>query len=634
MWWFASSTGHGSSLRGLHASVSPHSNIASAVPFSRAAVLAVSSRTVQAFLILLAFSPALLLMTQVTRYWVDVPYADEWDISLVFDKHFDSGVDWRTLFCQHNESRKPFPRLIILGLGLLSGFDVRWEICVILLCASLISLNLFLMLRQVPERSWHERLFLLTLCNLLLFSPAQWINWLTGIQMVAFIPPLMLTWGLLLNASNARIWPKTAGTCLAAFVGTYSYANGMLLWALLCPLELLGIRRHPNQSRTGLLILPRLLYAISAASSILFYFHDYHTPPQSPPFSATLEDPVRTLSFLLTWMGGPFSSEGSRHSTSVAMAMGGSILAAFVIGLKSAFRAGSNCRFRLYPWIVLGFYSLMSGMITSAGRVGDGMGVARVSRYVSFSLYLPIAAAVVLWLTRSRRRWAIVACGVWTAALLFFHGEAASDSMKRMKRFSQSLHDGRLALQLHTIYRDEGALEFLYPDHNHVLRRFNALKRRGLLNFSAVDSGLIGVHAWDMRQPVTSCGFVDWCTQLNPDLVECSGWAYLTPRRASASNVILAWRAAGGEVRPCALFPIRASRPDVAAVFGERTSLISGFHGRARLPPERPSQVIVSGWTVDIEEGIAYELRGRFSVTTGMTPKLKDEPSPERPRGG
>jgi hypothetical protein len=43
------------------------------------------------------------------------------------------------------------------------------------------------------------------------------------------------------------------------------------------------------------------------------------------------------------------------------------------------------------PWLLIGSYTLISGVITTVGRVGFGIEQSLSSRYITFSVYLIVA---------------------------------------------------------------------------------------------------------------------------------------------------------------------------------------------------------------------------------------------------
>src|SRR5205085_5906773 len=83
--------------------------------------------------------------------------------------------------------------------------------------------------RTIPNRD--IALLATALAAALLISPVQWWNWLFGIQIVVFLPFLLLAVGLVIGEKH----PVIAAFC--ALIATYSYSNGMLLWVLLVPMR-------------------------------------------------------------------------------------------------------------------------------------------------------------------------------------------------------------------------------------------------------------------------------------------------------------------------------------------------------------------------------------------------------------
>ncbi len=574
------------------------------------------SRAITWLLGIVALAPAAFLVSQVTHSWVDVPFADDWAISDIVDKYFEKAIDCRLLFAQHNESRKVFPRLIILGLALVGGYRVRWQMGLTMAFAGLISAGLYLLLRRTFPSHPIRRLALYAICNLFLFTPAQWLNWLSGIQFCVFIPPLMLTAALLVNGSGAAGWTKTLCAAAASFVATYSYANGMLLWALACPGEIAGLRAGSRPSRGGVRI-QRALYVALAIASIALYAHDYHAPPQSPPMTAVLRDPVGGARFLLAWVGGPLASQGSRHSDEGAILLGILLLVPSIAGFARTCAQGTPIALSC-PWLVLCAYSLLTGVATTLGRAGDGIAVARVSRYPSFSIYLPLAGAVLLARSASKP-WHRISLAGWLSAVMVFHEQALVDHVAQMRSFGAQLRNARCALRLSSTFLDEGSLAPLHPDLTFLLDRFHALARMRMLAFSPVDPAVLDwAHARHDAQP---CGWLDSCVFVRPDAIECTGWAFLFATRQPATNVVLTWEGEEGPVHPFALGFPTGPRPDLARELGRGKSRRCGFRVRTRLPQGLPGRITLRAWTIDPDHGVAYPLRGPRVLRVGRGSK-------------
>src|SRR5438105_8162010 len=72
---------------------------------------------------LLAVVMSLAILGFVYLYGANVPYLDDWDIVPALTGN--QAVTLRWLWSQHNEHRLPLPRLLLLGLYHLFGFDFR-----------------------------------------------------------------------------------------------------------------------------------------------------------------------------------------------------------------------------------------------------------------------------------------------------------------------------------------------------------------------------------------------------------------------------------------------------------------------------------------------------------------------------
>ena len=78
-------------------------------------------------LVLLALSPAIITLSLVARYGVDIPYADEWTFAPLFVKAHTHTLTFSDFFEQHNEHRYVFPKLLLIAFAYLAHGNVRVE---------------------------------------------------------------------------------------------------------------------------------------------------------------------------------------------------------------------------------------------------------------------------------------------------------------------------------------------------------------------------------------------------------------------------------------------------------------------------------------------------------------------------
>ena len=320
-------------------------------------------------------------------FGVNLPYWDEWVHLQVLLKFSAGELSAEDLFAQYNESRKVFPRLVIIALAPLTGGDQRGQMYLsVVIVAATVALVGVVARRTVPG-SWAG---LTAVAAVVLFSWAQWQNWLWGIQFVCFVPLACLMGVLALSGSAVRPWVRVAGSAGLCVLATFTYANGMLLWVLAA--AALAVYRETRSVRY---LTP---LAALAAVCIGAYFAGYVRPAWTPTFGDSLSDPVRLAHYFVVLVGGAFSPKElgpsvGVHGVLLATALGTAVLGALAGGTWGAIREN---RAVALPWLIVAAYSLISMAATSLGRSPFGVENAMLSRYATFSLPLVVAAVALL----------------------------------------------------------------------------------------------------------------------------------------------------------------------------------------------------------------------------------------------
>jgi hypothetical protein len=247
---------------------------------------------------------------------------------------------------------------------------------------ALLSAGLYRLLQLSGGSDPIGRAVVFGLINLILFSPRQYETLVVGAQGQTFLPMFALVLALLVNLSGKSLATKTLANVALAHLSTYSFGNGMLVWLLAVPLETLS---RPNGSSSR--IFWRAIYGTCAAVSIGSYFISYQHPPLSPALVSPTAETVSFLRFVLIWIGSLFS-------VGAPLVLGGAVLLLFLLLAGAAIRQMlRNKSWRpYYPWLALGFFSLISGCIAAATRLGFSYSMAGDARYAAFSAFLYIAA--------------------------------------------------------------------------------------------------------------------------------------------------------------------------------------------------------------------------------------------------
>ncbi|MCP4111930.1 MAG: hypothetical protein GY749_41440 [Desulfobacteraceae bacterium] len=566
--------------------------------------------------------PPLFLFLLITRYWVNIPSVDQWFLSAIFGKYCSGTLSFSDLFAQHNECRLFFPKLIFLFAGLITGWDVRVEMCITLTLVCFVSFNLFNLLRRISEISMIEKLRLLSIINILMFSTVQYENWLWGIQLVVYIPVFLLTAGLLINMSGMSVRLKLTCSAILSAIATFSFANGMVLWILLLPFNLLLETSH--EKKTGSLFYI-VLYFILFFSVAGLYFKDYSRPIHHPPLTAALSDPAAAVRYFLIWTGTPFAPFKLSGRLPFYIATGGFIIFLSVSITAYNVRMKSDAR-RLacfYPWFVIGIYSLISGITTTLGRVGFGVGQASSSRYAASSIFLPISLLVSVYLTyvfhfRNRRDTVSKIFKIAQAAVLFIilllHTFTYVYYIQLMEKDQWFLKNGKLALQFSKLVYDETRLKILWHDPKDLLIKFSDLIQHGLLDFKPVNPDTL---KWVKKHDQNSGKFYGFmkCTLLSDGKLHISGWAYQPEKIIPADNVIIAYTEKGRDPQPVAVTMVWEKRPGVEELFKTPSMLNCGFSEAVDISGLPAGELMISAWTVDVTANVAYKLNNNFRLS-------------------
>ncbi len=566
----------------------------------------------------LAILPAGFLGLLIVKYSVNVPFQDQWAIARLLPKWVEGTLSFGDLIAQHNESRKFFPRLIFLTLAQFTHWDVRYEMLTSFLLACIVAVNLYRLSRLTLVSSQIQGLLLAAIANLIIFSPVQWDNWLWGIQVVVFIPIACITTAISVCYSQLRLNTKF-GICLGlAIVSTFSYANGILYWAILFPVLL--------PSWCDWLAHKRLVLAwwLSFAIACLVYFYNYQKPSQTPSFAYALLHPLAAGNYFLTFLGTPLGYGTAFPTVLLASVVGlALLLLAGAIGLYF-YKYGTVLVYPNRGWLMLGAYSLLSASITTLGRVGFGIEQATSSRYTTFSLYLLIALIHLIPITVNHAQqqgylnnwWprGKVEIAVLIAILLLLHFQTAAFSIQMMGYTRTSRLQGKACLLLIDNFVDEDCLrDKISPRVSVVRDRIHAINKYGFLQPPLVTSK----NAEDISGNVQdNYGYFDNLRKQAGGYI-ATGWAILPQKQSSADAVILTYRDTDNKSIVFAVADNQFPRGDIAKAYGKSAYLNSGWQTQINLDklPSLPNgKLQIRAWAFDTDTGKAFKLNSQFAL--------------------
>lgn len=587
-------------------------------------------KSIKLFNLLLVILPACVLGYLVYKYSVNVPIWDQWHTPGFLFEKLGNGVNlsFADLLDQHNESRKVFPRLFFLGLAYLTGWNVQYEILSSLLLACLISLNLYKLSQITLRNNQTQLLLLLALTNLILFSPAQYENWLWGIQVIVFVPIFCITSCLLVIYSRSQIWTKLWGCCVLATFSTFSYANGLLCWVAFLPALIVSPSWH-NLKRRALF---GLTWLAAFSVNLGVYFYDYHKPDHHPSLAASLLHPLKALVYFCTFLGSPLAG----GDLTIAPLIGGGLGLTFVGLCGYILWRSHQQRSSLLPaltWMIIGSYALVSGLITTAGRVGFGVEQAMASRYTTFSdclivaiPYLAMIAFDSFPLDKSQinvkiassvltpsRETDLILLTAFVTAVLTLHLLAFPRFINFMDESWRTRLQASACLQFIDFVDETCIVESsLFPDSYTLRRVVHSIQKLGFLDEQVADTPVIQPAR---RSKDKQYGRFNDLEQISAGQYIASGWAVLPQRERSADAVLLTYRNGEGKPTVFAVAAVRGIRQDIADRLGSTAYLKSGWSTTFSSKNLPEGKLKIQAWAFDTARRKMFQLsRTRIKV--------------------
>jgi hypothetical protein len=329
--------------------------------------------------------PVALAFLYVNRFGVNVPYHDQWAEFPLFNRLFHDKLSFEILFSLHNEHRIFFPRLVMLGLGMLTAYNTVAEMYFIQVCAVLSLVIFWLAFLGSWGAAARYRVLLFIPVAFMLFSLRQYSSMLQGIQIVVAMTQTCAVLAFLcvyICRSERFIKVALPVAIVSATVASFSFLQGLFVWPVgLAQLLITPVRRPVK----------RVLVAVWAVFGVVewaLYFYGFSSNG-GRSMTYFLTAPVEAVQYLTTLAGGSIL-----WRPEAAMLAGAALLGLVLYCILASFRGGKLGEYSF--WLaVLGFAGLFM-LAAMAGRLEDGVQQAIASRYVNFTILLPISLYVIL----------------------------------------------------------------------------------------------------------------------------------------------------------------------------------------------------------------------------------------------
>jgi len=588
--------------------------------------------------LILSAVPAIAILALILHYGVNVPYYDQWDCEgKLFKKFWEHQLTWGDFWEQHNEHRMFFPKLIYLALAYVTHWNVIAELVLTWLCVCIVSFAVYRMYRSAEGPISAGKMVPFIAANILIFTPGCEETWLWGVSVANMMPMACIFGGMAIACSNLRVNLRWGLCFVLAIMATFSTASGLLCWILCAPL--LFVRRnscvlerqHEPVAGSPFRLWHMVTWGCGFVITSAIYFYHYARPAPHPPPSDSLKHPIELLLFLFLYQGNAFSFTSATIDHFLAARIVGGVMLALMM-LLSVYVA-IRWRDRLVRdtaliWLMVGAYSILNGILIALSRIGISPVAAIWSRYVSYSVFLPVSLIfLVPVVVRNISRHMRPAIGMVLMRTAF--GLLTAVMLLQTLKF----RDNVVAFDEIRVAMAERKASLLFID----LVRFDSTPgkawREQTLDEIRPLADALNAHGWInpplVRRPrmqdledstVTnsqSYGKIERVGYVGDGKIGVTGWAYDPRQRSLADAIVVSWEKPGGDAVPFAVAQMgieRSSEAEDSALRDAGWQL--GFPSDL-LPAETLN---LRAWCLDTRTGKAVALPSLYQLTINSQP--------------
>lgn len=545
------------------------------------------------------FSAAIILYF-ILKYGVDVPYMDQWNYAEFFVHYKNGTLTFEELWRLQNEYRQFFPNVIFLGLGLLTRWNVRYEMIVIFLLACVTAFNIFRLSLITVKVNKHLRWILFFAACLFIFSPWQYENWLFGVQIEYLLPAACITTSMLILFTKIRAAWKLAFCMILAVFSTFSSINGFTCWIVLFPVLLLTGRDYKYFRKWQIV----LAWFAGIVHNLFLYFNGYQSPASYPNTFEVIEHPVNALRYFFAILGNPVRIV---HSLNHIIVVGGVLFSFFVLLLLYILRFYKDKRLThdSIVWIMLGTYSVITATMITVGRLGFGLYQSLTSRYTSFTLFLALSilflSAIIVSHLSGRLRYPLalkIIASILLTYVVYIKIDTYSVAVDDLKTYHARIQHGKAGLLFINHYSHHNCENKIYPYNPEQLRCWaNLLDSLGYLRPALIKTNFLE-DIEDNSSNKISFGTLNRIERLDGSNFKAFGTAMKPETRSPVDAVVLTFE--------------NIERKSVLLALSNSDSLNWSKAFTLDIVPF--DTVKVGAWAFDANTAKAYRLSGTFQL--------------------
>lgn len=309
---------------------------------------------------------------------VDTPQSDEIDFILFVETFFEGGPWWEDPeFLQHYSHRQTIPSFILLISSVLDNGNIVNQMYLAASFLIVAAISLYYLLRNTePKLVW------LTIpIAALVFNAGQYGCYLWGTCAISWFLTSMSI--ILVIFFISKIENSKFSIILAIIfstVASFTIFHGLLAW-IIGGFGLLFLQKRRRKSL--------VIWSVSALAVYLVYFTNYTQSWKGVQYNTLLT--VEGIEYILLFLSNGLIVH-LRELYPIQIVYGIAIIVIIIVG-PIYLRTKKHLSYKIIPWLQIGLFGLMGGVITELGRFGVVGAVA--SRYIAIATFAQIACLVI-----------------------------------------------------------------------------------------------------------------------------------------------------------------------------------------------------------------------------------------------
>lgn len=400
---------------------------------------------------LLAFSPAILTLVQISRLGLPLPYQDSWGFVEQYRHWCEGRYGLREWFTPHNVHPSAPGKAVYFAVLHFARGDVALLPLVSWMLSFVIALSVLALSRPLWAGRQAYGAGLMFLANLCIFTAAQGKAWIWDFVFQNFIPGACLVMGLLALGGDRIPWWRWLLALLSVLVSAFAFGTGFAVGFLLWPAACMAFKCGGMKAR----VLQNASWLIFCGLAGWIALNAFGPGERSElRMGALLERPIDSINYVVAMCGHALGRGTGFELLPMCTAWGWLLLAIFLgCCLSLLFRPDPVLIRRAWPWIALSLWAMFNAASICLGRFRVNPETGLTDYYGTFMLFLPLGVLMLAVAVMSRD-WGDGSVAGWmkkmapaaVALLLIAQSLSWNDGLNRMELFHRRLESRRAAL--------------------------------------------------------------------------------------------------------------------------------------------------------------------------------------------